>query len=168
LKRSNVAILAAVLVILAGPTLIMFAMQISLNNPYPILTVRSGSMVPTINVGDLIVVRGTPASDIQVSDIIVFHQPGSTSTLIVHRVIGIQIEGGEIFFSTKGDHNGVADPWQVPQDGLVGKVIANYAIIGWIFIGLEILRPVLFIVLAIAAIVFLVLFMRDRSTKKVT
>ena len=167
MKRSTVAILVGILVILAGPTIFMLAMQTSLNTPYPILTVRSGSMVPTINVGDLIVVQGIPSAEVQVTDIIVFHQPGSPSTLIVHRVIGIQIEEGEIFFSTKGDHNFVADPWQIPGSSLVGKVIANYANIGWIFIGLEILRPVLYVAIAITAIIFFILFMRNKPMKKV-
>ena len=168
LKRSNIAILVGVVVILVVPTLLVFAMQTNLNTPYPLLTVRSGSMVPTINVGDLIVVKGTLASDTQVNDIIVFHQPGSTSTLIVHRAIEIQKKGGVIFFATKGDHNVVADPWQVPESSLVGKVIANYAVIGWIFIGLEFLRPVLYVALAISAIIFFVLFMREKPTKKIT
>ena len=143
----------------------MMGMQANLNTPYPLLSVQSGSMVPTLNVGDLIVVQGTPATEIKVHDIIVFHEPGIPSTLIVHRVIEVLNESGELLFRTKGDHNPGPDPWEVPASGLVGKVIASYAGIGWVFIVLDYLRPILWVALAITAIIFFMLYVRGKPKK---
>jgi signal peptidase len=152
--------------LLSGPTAFMFVMQRALNTPYPFETVRTGSMVPTLNVGDLIVVQGIPSSEVSNSDIIVFHSPVDYSTLIVHRVIRIETDQNQIYFSTKGDHNVVADPWQVPETSLVGKVIANYAGVGWFFIALDYIRPVLWVALIITAVITLLLFMRDNQKPK--
>jgi signal peptidase I len=93
-----------VLVIVFG---FWFGSQFVLRSQYPMLAVASGSMCKvqhmhcdgwshpferTLHVGDLIIIQGTPAKDIRTGldpegDIIVFHQTGSTDTLIVHRAI---------------------------------------------------------------------------------
>jgi len=96
--------------------------------------------VPTLNVGDLIVVQGIPnASEIKAApypdgDVIVFYKPG-TNELIVHRAINkYQRQDGTWLFYTKGDANaGSYDPWSpIPQDLVVGKVIAKVPWVGHI------------------------------------
>ena len=155
------------IVALSGPTVFMFVMQRALNTPYPLETVRTGSMVPTLNVGDLIVVQGIPFSEVNNSEIIVFHSPYDYSTLIVHRVVGIETHQNQTYFSTKGDANGGPDPWQVLETDFVGKVISIYPGVGWFFITLDYIRPVLWVALIVTAIVTLLLFMRDnKGTKK--
>jgi len=71
----------------------------------PVYVVISGSMAPTLEVGDLVVVHSVPFSSIHVGDIIVFARPTSGGTcgeeIVVHRVVGIASNGGLI---TQGDN----------------------------------------------------------------
>jgi signal peptidase len=70
----------------------------------PVYAIVSRSMAPTLETGDLVVVRSVPFSSIQVGDVIVFARPTSDGTcgaeIIVHRVVAIAGNGGLI---TQGD-----------------------------------------------------------------
>src|SRR3989338_10586182 len=63
------------------------------------LIVRSGSMQPTIGVGDLITAK--PQKEYKVGDIIAFKDPLKSSVLVTHRIIGQEIENGKIYFKLK-------------------------------------------------------------------
>ncbi len=113
----------------------------ALGTEYPVLAVASGSMVPALHKGDLIMVQGVSnICDIVIGyddgtppgDIIVFHKPTDPSELIVHRAIDKNLVGGECYIKTKGDANNAADGWQVAEDHLVGRVIGHVSSIGYI------------------------------------
>jgi signal peptidase len=69
----------------------------------PVYDIVSSSMTPTLNIGDLAVVRTVPFSTIHVGDVVVFARPTADGTcgdeIIVHRVVGIA--GGALI--TQGD-----------------------------------------------------------------
>ncbi len=68
--------------------------------------VTGTSMFPTLEEGDLVVVWQTPASSINVGDIIVYNPPCSaTGTSVIHRVVSLTGNG----FITKGDNNFATD-----------------------------------------------------------
>jgi len=76
------------------------------------LTVYTGSMGPTFNPGDLIVVK--PLSDkdkegLDVGDVITFQPVSGDPTLITHRIIEKRSSNKGVSFITQGDANGVAD-----------------------------------------------------------
>ena len=88
----------------------------TLNSEKPTLTVISYSMFPTLNRGDLILVKGTTPEEIEVDTVVVFrHKDG----LAVHRVV--EIRGQAI--TTKGDANPEADN-PITYDDIVGRVPA--------------------------------------------
>ena len=112
-----------------------FGLQMVLKSQYPILAVASTSMLPTLNVGDDIIVLGVNPDEIKaeniVGDIIVFPRPGNREELIVHRAVGKNLENdGEWYFTTKGDKNTGNDPWKIPGNEIVGKVIARIPYLG--------------------------------------
>ncbi|MHA1735813.1 MAG: signal peptidase I, partial [Candidatus Thorarchaeota archaeon] len=90
----------------AGCGLFMFAM----GTTTPLVVVTSESMVPTLNVGDLLVLRRVPADQIHEGDIIVYQDTWYTGAPIVHRVVRIEDVDGVLHFYTKGDANSVEDP----------------------------------------------------------
>jgi signal peptidase len=92
--------------------------------------IGSGSMVPNLRVGDIVVAREVPIETVRTGDVITFYQDGIT---IVHRVIDIQNDAGKIIFTTKGDANDSADPL-VLEEFYKGKVIFTIPKIGWISI----------------------------------
>ncbi len=88
----------------------------ALDTPYPMASVSSQSMWPTLKKGDLIFLRGVDKpEDLQIGDIIAFqHEKGIT----VHRVL--EIDGDVI--TTQGDANSVADE-PIRFDQVVGRVL---------------------------------------------
>lgn len=91
---------------------------------FSIYTIVSPSMVPTINVYDMVVnfKVDTPA-DVMDGDIITFKSNAAISEglTITHRVKDIQIINGKYEYITKGDNNNVADPSPAPFENIIGK-----------------------------------------------
>lgn len=74
--------------------------------------------------GDVLVVRGIEAEDVEVGDVIVYNIIGQPIP-IVHRVV--DIDDGE--FSTKGDHNSGIDPWEIQR--IRGEAFIRVPLLGW-------------------------------------
>lgn len=87
---------------------------------YAPMIVLTDSMFPTIESGDLIIVKTVDASQIREQDIISFFDPaGSGTSVVTHRVMHISKENG-LAFITKGDGNNAEDSDPVPAENLVG------------------------------------------------
>ena len=86
------------------------------------LTVLSGSMEPTLHVGDVVVVEQVPPLDVRVGDIVTFRDPEDAERLITHRVREIDVQGNSVAFVTKGDANTSVENWKVTTDGTIGRV----------------------------------------------
>ncbi|MEM3696493.1 MAG: signal peptidase I [Candidatus Bathyarchaeia archaeon] len=106
--------------------------QTALRTEYPALAVASQSMLPTLNVGDLIIVQGVPPEEINAApmtgDIIVFKKAGND--LVVHRAIEKISGRNGYLFVTKGDNNPSPDPEKVDGKAIVGRVVARIPWIG--------------------------------------
>ena len=128
-------------------------LKLVLNTESPLMVVSSGSMIPTLNVGDIILVRGADPNSITVGTIIIFHSPYDYQMPIVHRVLGISNDGGTIYFQTKGDNNPGPDGWNVPGQNLMGVYVAKLPYVG--LISLELRGPlgVTLIILLVALII---------------
>jgi signal peptidase len=111
--------------------------RIVMSTESPVMVVPSTSMVPTLNVGDIVIVKGVDANTITVGTIIIFRSP-SGSIDIIHRVIGITREGGELYFKTKGDHNPSPDPWVpgVPAEYVKGVLVGRIPYVGYVTLAL--------------------------------
>ena len=83
------------------------------------LIVRSGSMQPTIAVGDLITAK--PQQEYKVGDIVAFKDPLKSSVIVTHRIIGQEVQNGKIYFKTKGDGNENADFTPVSKENVIGR-----------------------------------------------
>ena len=85
---------------------------------YKYFTVLTGSMEPTINVGDLVIVK---ESSYAINDIISYKDGNS---VVTHRIIDYSTQdNGEIFYTTKGDNNNAEDEFPVSKENVDGKVI---------------------------------------------
>jgi signal peptidase I len=99
---------------------------------YRSLTVMSGSMEPTIHVGDVVVVEQVPALDMRVGDIATFRDPGDATRLITHRVRAIEASGPYLDFTTKGDANTGVEHWKISRNGTVGRVVYHVWRLGYL------------------------------------
>jgi len=143
LKNSYVELALLSLIFLGSVFGFWFGVRAALRTEYPLLVVASQSMLPTLDVSDIIIVKGTNALEIKAApelegDIIVFYQPYNWDTRIVHRAINSSLHDGVWYFRTKGDNNFSPDSWSgqgtwngmISQDLLVGKVVGVIPLIG--------------------------------------
>jgi len=102
--------------------------------PTPFMVVSSGSMHPTLEYGDLVLIRGESAEGIQVGDIIAFDVPspykGTVQSPVIHRVTEKFVDGDGVYFETKGDANSGGDPWKVPAGNVLGEYAAKIPYLG--------------------------------------
>jgi len=145
-----------------------------LGTQLPIVTVSSGSMVPTLNVGDIVFIKGE--NTYQLGDIIVFK--GWEPEPIIHRIVAYSdgnivkkydgwneltderikelAQGKEKIYITKGDHNPACDQCGgrlPPTDSKIyGKSILVVPYLGWVkilFVEYFIKDPVIGIAIVI-------------------
>ncbi len=134
----------------------------------PVYVIVSGSMAPTLEVGDLVVVRSVPFGSVQVGDVVVFARPTSGGTcgeeIVVHRVVGKASNAGLI---TQGDNlqtNPMPDEpteWpHVTANCLKGEVLVSIPYLG----SLSMLFPPPYdyvLMAAILILIFLTVFLGD-------
>ncbi|MEM3444835.1 MAG: signal peptidase I [Thermoplasmata archaeon] len=91
--------------------LVLIARFLSLSEvrPMPVSVVTSRSMEPTLSVGDVIFWHPCKISDVRPGDIIVYKSYIERDKYVLHRVIEVREENGEILLTTKGDANEYPD-----------------------------------------------------------
>jgi signal peptidase len=151
-KDKKYSIIKDIAIIVIGVVLIWFAVKVVFNVDNPFYVVSSGSMIPVLTVGDILIVKdGNTFNSLKVGDVIVFNRPQGGDRVIVHRIIEISDRFGEKVIVTKGDANDGIIPgtdfpirekdyigtvaYTVPKVGLVLKYLnppVNYVIIAGI------------------------------------
>ena len=103
LKKNNV--FSKISVVLTTAVIISVAMLISCQFRYGAIVIATESMTGEINKGDVIIYERYDDQTIKEGQVIVFL---NNNAKIVHRVVDIQVVGGETRYYTKGDAN---DGW---------------------------------------------------------
>lgn len=98
--------------------------------------VPSGSMVPVISPGDVVLIAPVNADAIKVGEIIEYRSVKENIN-IVHRVIEITGNAPDLFFITKGDANNSPDPDPVSTQAVMGREIIVVPKIGWLSIAVK-------------------------------
>ena len=96
-------------------------------------TIISGSMLPTIQVYDVVVnQRIDDPAKLQEGDIITFISQSKINygETITHRIIKVTYEDGKYYYTTKGDYNLVPDESPVEYNNVIGKVILKIPQLG--------------------------------------
>jgi len=102
--------------------------------PFHPTTVISGSMRPTMDVGDVVIIAKVPADQVKQGDIIQFRKE---KVSMMHRVVEIEETEAGKFFITKGDANDQPDIDPVIPENVVGKLVFTIRKIGWAAIAVE-------------------------------
>ena len=99
-------------------------------------TIVSPSMVPNINVLDVIITtRVSDPAKIKVGDVITFNSTDyrSSGVTVTHRVKKIEkTSDGKYLFTTKGDANNTEDATRQPFSSIYGKVLIRLPKLGYI------------------------------------
>lgn len=106
--------------------------KVVLGNIY-IFQIASDSMKPEYKIGDIIVVKKTDSSSLNIGDDITYL--GTASNLkgltITHRIIEKRNENNKNYFVTKGIANLVEDP-EISDDDIYGKVVYHTVLFSFV------------------------------------
>ena len=90
---------------------------------YESFVVLSGSMEPTLRVGDLAVVGPVRQDELEIGDVITYRTAQRPDLVVTHRLIGITTdERGRPTLQTKGDANDSADQVLTEPGAVLGRV----------------------------------------------
>lgn len=91
----------------------------------PVLVV-SGSMLPSIEINSLSIMKYCSIDEVEVGDVVMYYHP-RLKINITHRAIDKYDASEEVeYLIVKGDANNAADDIHVTDDMLVGKLVATY------------------------------------------
>lgn len=118
-----------------GIAIIWIGLRVTFGTENPFYVVSSGSMVPNLNVFDVIVVNGNISFDqLKIGDIIVFNRPVIHDKVIVHRVAEF-LNKNPLIIRTKGDANPGSIPgtdFPISKEDYIGKVVYVIPQIGYV------------------------------------
>ena len=113
--------------------------QIKVGGPFYVVV--SGSMIPVLQVYDIIVIQGHDTfEEVEIGDIIVFDRPSDHNRVIVHRVVSITNEDPRTI-RTQGDANPGSIPgtdFPITEEEYIGKVAYIIPQLGYVT---QILQP---------------------------
>lgn len=96
------------------------------------LVVLSGSMTPTLGVGDVVVVRQISPAEARVGDVVTFRDPTRGDRLVTHRVRSVELQAGIVRIETKGDANSGVEDWEVQATGTIGRAQYRVPEVGYL------------------------------------
>ncbi len=156
MNKNTIFSLIAIAIIIGGGLFSIYTFFGSIN---PFYVVVSGSMIPKINIGDIVIIKNnsfdTSFDNLKKGDIIVFRAPDAKTDdgkpkVIVHRIADIGTFFEKKIVKTKGD----ANPYSIPgidfpifMENYVGKVVYVIPKIGTI--SMIITPPINYIIMAI-------------------
>ena len=168
------AIVKDIVIVAVGVLVIWIGLTTVFGTQNPFYVVSSGSMIPELQIYDVIVVQGNdPFEEVEIGDIIVFDRPTGHDRVIVHRVVAI-VDDDPYTVRTQGDANPASIPgtdfpitaeeyigtvaYVIPQVGFITRIFATQ--IGGI--------PLNYIIIVIIVGIMVVKQMtkkKDRSTR---
>jgi len=153
-----------IIIVGVGVLVIWIGLQAAFGTQNPFYVVASGSMIPVLEVYDVLIVQGhEPFEDIEKGDIIVFNRPSDHDRVIVHRVVSV-IDDDPKTLRTKGDANPASIPgtdFPITEEEYIGKVVYTLPQVGYVT---QLLKPPINYV--IIAIVIGVMIVKQITKKK--
>lgn len=149
-KSISKGIIKDIIIVGVGVLVIWIGLQVAFGTQNPFYVVASGSMIPVLEVYDVLIVQGhEPFEDIDVGDIIVFNRPSDHNRVIVHRVASI-LEDDPKTIRTKGDANPASIPgtdFPITEEEYIGKVVYTLPQVGYVTQLLK--PPINYIIIAV-------------------
>jgi len=123
LERATAALMALV----TAATMLALCLAIGGYRP---LIVRSGSMRPTLQVGDVILVEDVRAEQLQPGDVVTVGDPKHRAGTLTHRVVSVVRGGEELVLTTRGDANTGNEAIEIAPETIVGRMVAHVPRLG--------------------------------------
>jgi len=156
-----------IIIVGVGVLVIWIGLQVAFGTQNPFYVVASGSMIPVLQVYDVLIVQGhEPFEDIEVGDIIVFNRPSDHNRVIVHRVASI-IQEDPKTIRTQGDANPASIPgtdFPITEEEYIGKVAYTLPQVGYVTQLLK--PPINYIIIAIVVGIMIVKQLLKKKSEK--
>ena len=167
-KRSiSKGVIKDIIIVGIGVLAIWIGLQVAFGTQNPFYVVASGSMIPVLQVYDVLIVQGhEPFEDIETGDIIVFNRPSDHNRVIVHRVVSI-LDDDPKTIRTKGDANPASIPgtdFPITEEEYIGKVAYTLPQVGYITQLLK--PPINYVIIAVVIGVMIIKQMSKRKKEK--
>ena len=170
---STKSIIKDVVIIVVAIAIIWLGLQAFFGTSNPFYVVSSGSMIPALEVYDVIVVEGnTPFEDVEKGDIIVFYSPKlydqGKERVIVHRVSLDMSTDEQKIVRTKGDANPssiAGTDYPITEKEYIGQVEYVVPQVGYITQILQ--PPINYIIIAVIIGVMVVKHFAGKEKKKI-
>jgi len=159
-----------IIIVAVGVLVIWIGLQVAFGTQNPFYVVASGSMIPVLEVYDVLIVSGhEPFEDIEVGDIIVFNRPSDHNRVIVHRVASIMEEDPKTI-RTQGDANPASIPgtdFPITEEEYIGKVAYTLPQVGYITQLLK--PPINYVIIAVVVGIMIVKqFVKKKNEKELS
>lgn len=149
-KSTSKGIIKDVIIVGVGVLAIWIGLQAAFGTQNPFYVVVSGSMIPALEVYDVLIVQGhEPFEEIEVGDIIVFDRPSDHDRVIVHRVAAITDDDPRTL-RTMGDANPASIPgtdFPITAEEYIGKVVYTIPHVGYVTQMIK--PPVNYVIIAV-------------------
>jgi len=156
-----------IIIVGLGVLVIWIGLQVAFGTQNPFYVVASGSMIPVLQVYDVLIVQGhEPFEDIEIGDIIVFNRPSDHNRVIVHRVASI-LDDDPKTIRTKGDANPASIPgtdFPITEEEYIGKVAYVLPQVGYVTQLLK--PPINYVIIAIVIGIMVVKQMAKKKNEK--
>lgn len=105
---------------------------------YQAFVIATGSMVPEINIGDVVIVdKKVDVNSLKLGQIVAYKKD---NIVVCHRINDMMDSGDKIFFETKGDNNDSVDQLLVRNDQIIGTANFKIKYIGYPTVWLNSLK----------------------------
>ncbi len=94
--------------------------------------VYGGSMGSSLRLGSVAVGKPVAPAEFKVGDVVARHW-STRSSPVLHRIVGITVDGGQYLFVTQGDRNSRPDPVPASFEGKGDKIIYSVPYVGFLF-----------------------------------
>ena len=163
-KAISKGVLKDIIIVAIAILVIWIGLQAFFGTQNPFYVVASGSMIPALEVYDVLIVQGHVSfEEIEIGDIIVFNRPSDHDRVIVHRVVSI-IDDNPKTIRTQGDANPKSIPgtdFPITENDYIGKVEHVLPQVGYIT---QLLKPPINYI--IIAVVIGIMVLKQFSKKK--
>ena len=130
LKLARRCLEATLVIFVVGVLSLAAAAQLAPLAGYGLYAVRSESMTPALQVGDLAVAHRVDPADVRPGDVITITVGAGTT--VTHRVVATTPTDNGPMFATRGDANATTDPVAARADQLKGRLEGQVPLLGFL------------------------------------
>lgn len=122
--------------------------------------IRTNSMEPEINIGDVVIVQKVKEEKLKIGDVITFDKE---TKVITHRIIEIEEKNGSNNYITKGDNNNMEDSEKIVYENIEGKKLITIPYLGSLIMFLENRIVFLIIILILLILYFYKIQLQEKK-----